>query len=108
VSTEPLGKNEVSEKYLTDLDESKFLKSFLLCFVAQDAKAINQIIINDLPVSICVVIKVTANGKAFVFVAELAFRQLEQMLIKNTKVEDKIYCPIYNVKFEQKFNDAIS
>jgi hypothetical protein len=47
------------------------------------------------------------NVEAFVFVAELAFHQLEQMLIKNTNVDDKIYCPIYNVKLELKFNDAI-
>jgi hypothetical protein len=45
---------------------------------------------------------IAANGKAFVFVAELAFRLLEQMPIKNTKVDDKIYCPIYNVQLEQK------
>jgi hypothetical protein len=43
-----------------------------------------------------------------VFVAELAFRLLEQMPIKNTKVDDKIYCQIYNVQLEQKFNNAIS
>jgi hypothetical protein len=52
--------------------------------------------------------KVAANGKAFVFVAELAFRQLEQMLIKDIKVDDKIYCQIYNVKLELKFINAIS
>jgi hypothetical protein len=37
-----------------------------------------------------------------VFVAELAFRLPEQMLIKNTNVDDKIYCPIYNVRLELK------
>jgi hypothetical protein len=52
--------------------------------------------------------RLAGNVNAFVFVAELAFRQLKQMLIKNTKVDDKIYCPIYNVKLELKFNDAIS
>lgn len=51
---------------------------------------------------------VTHNGKAFVFVVEFAFRLLEQMLIKNTNVDDKIYCLMYNVQLELKFNDAIS
>jgi hypothetical protein len=37
-----------------------------------------------------------------VFVAELAFRLLEQMPIKNTNVDDKIYCSIYNVSLELK------
>jgi hypothetical protein len=50
----------------------------------------------------------TGSGEAFVFVAELAFRLLEQMLIKNTKVDDKNYCLIYNVKLELKLNYAIS
>jgi len=53
-------------------------------------------------------VSLAANGKAFVFVAELAFRLLEQMPIKNTNIDDKIYCPIYNVLLELKFNDAIS
>jgi hypothetical protein len=47
------------------------------------------------------------NVEAFVFVAELAFRLLEQMPIKNTNVDDKIYCSIYNVKLELKFNFVI-
>jgi hypothetical protein len=51
---------------------------------------------------------VAHNVEAFVFVAELSFRQLEQVLIKNTKVDDKIYCQIYNVQLEQKLNNAIS
>jgi hypothetical protein len=41
--------------------------------------------------------KLAHNVEAFVFVAELAFRQLEQMLIKNTKVDYKIYFSINNV-----------
>jgi hypothetical protein len=45
---------------------------------------------------------VAHNGKAFVFVAELAFRQLEQLPIKNTNVDDKIYCQIHNVQLELK------
>jgi hypothetical protein len=51
---------------------------------------------------------VAPNGKAFVFVAELVFSLLEQMPIKNTKVDNKIYCQIYNVQLELKFNFAIS
>jgi hypothetical protein len=51
---------------------------------------------------------IATNGKAFVFVAKFEIRQLEQMLIKDIKVDDKIYCPIYNVKKELKFNFAIS
>jgi hypothetical protein len=43
-----------------------------------------------------------------VFVAEFEIRLPEQMPIKNTNVDDKIYCPIYNVQLELKFNDAIS
>jgi hypothetical protein len=54
------------------------------------------------------VFKVAANVEAFVFVAELAFRLLVQMLIKNTIVVDKIYRPIYKVKLDLKLNDAIS
>ena len=48
------------------------------------------------------------NVLAFVFVAEFEKHLLEQMSIKNTKVDDKNYYPIYNVEFELEPNDAIS
>ena len=52
--------------------------------------------------------KIAGNVLAFVFVAEFKIHLLEQIPIKNTNVDDKIYCLIYNVKLELKLNDAIS